>query len=87
MVDNRRSHIYEWLGCPYYDAISPKTRVPFASAQTVEQAGYRPARNCPQTRMERHPRDCNLSRWGCGVVKMPNIYMFFDGSSLITQIR
>lgn len=47
VVGNRRSHIYEWPGCPYYDAISPKNRVPFASGQAAEQSGYRPARNCP----------------------------------------
>jgi endonuclease YncB( thermonuclease family) len=48
VVGNRRSHhIYEWPACPYYDAISPKNRVPFASAQAAAQAGYRPARNYP----------------------------------------
>jgi endonuclease YncB( thermonuclease family) len=44
---NRRSHIYEWPGCPYYDAISPHNRVEFPNAQGAEQAGYRAARNCP----------------------------------------
>lgn len=47
VVGNRRSHIYEWPGCPYYGAILPQNRVPFASAQTAADAGYRPARNCP----------------------------------------
>ena len=47
VVGNRRSHIYEWPGCPYYDAISPKNRVPFSSPQAAEAAGYRPAHNCP----------------------------------------
>jgi endonuclease YncB( thermonuclease family) len=47
VVGNRRSHIYEWPGCPYYDEISPKNRVPFESGQAAAQAGYRPARNCP----------------------------------------
>ena len=44
---NRRSHIYEWPGCPYYDRIAPYNRVAFASAQAAHNAGYRPARNCP----------------------------------------
>jgi endonuclease YncB( thermonuclease family) len=44
---NRRSHIYEWLGCPYYDAIAPYNRVEFPTVQAAEQAGYRAARNCP----------------------------------------
>jgi endonuclease YncB( thermonuclease family) len=43
---NRRSHIYEWPGCPYYDAIAPYNRVEFASRQAAEAAGYRAARNC-----------------------------------------
>ena len=44
---NARSHIFEWPGCPYYDAISPDNRVPFPSPQVAEGAGYRPAHNCP----------------------------------------
>jgi endonuclease YncB( thermonuclease family) len=44
---NRRSHIFEWPGCPYYDAIAPYNRVEFPNAQAAEQAGYRAARNCP----------------------------------------
>jgi endonuclease YncB( thermonuclease family) len=44
---NARSHIFEWPGCPYYEAISPDNRVPFASSQSAEAAGYRPAHNCP----------------------------------------
>ncbi|MFZ0887347.1 MAG: Ada metal-binding domain-containing protein [Candidatus Binataceae bacterium] len=47
VVGNRRSHIYPWPGCPYYDAVAPRNRVPFPGAQAAEQAGYRPARNCP----------------------------------------
>jgi phosphatidylserine/phosphatidylglycerophosphate/cardiolipin synthase-like enzyme len=46
VVGNRRSRIYEWPGCPYYDSISPRQRVEFASAQAAEQAGYRAAHNC-----------------------------------------
>lgn len=44
---NRRSMIYQWPGCPYYDAISEGNRVEFPSAQAAEAAGYRPAKNCP----------------------------------------
>ncbi len=43
---NRRSMIYQWPGCPYYDAISERNRVEFPSAQAAEAAGYRPAKNC-----------------------------------------
>ncbi len=44
---NRRSHIYEWPGCPYYDRIAPANRVAFASPEAAKAAGYRAARNCP----------------------------------------
>jgi endonuclease YncB( thermonuclease family) len=47
VVGSARSHIFEWPGCPYYDAISPDNRVPFPSPQVAEAAGYRPAHNCP----------------------------------------
>ncbi|MDE2582495.1 MAG: DUF1669 domain-containing protein [Rhodospirillales bacterium] len=43
---NRRSHIYQWPGCPYYDRIAAGNRVAFASAQAAREAGYRPAHNC-----------------------------------------
>ncbi|MGH6989699.1 MAG: thermonuclease family protein [Stellaceae bacterium] len=44
---NRRTSIYEWPGCPYYNAIAFHNRVPFRDAAAAEAAGYRPARNCP----------------------------------------
>lgn len=44
---NARSHIYQWPGCPFYDAISERNRVEFADAVAAEHAGYRAARNCP----------------------------------------
>ncbi len=47
VVGNSRTHVFEWPGCPYYSAISPDSRVPFPSPQAAENAGYRPARNCP----------------------------------------
>jgi phosphatidylserine/phosphatidylglycerophosphate/cardiolipin synthase-like enzyme len=43
---NRRSMIYQWPGCPYYDAISERNRVEFSNAHAAEAAGYRPAQNC-----------------------------------------
>jgi endonuclease YncB( thermonuclease family) len=47
VVGNARSHIFEWPECPYYSSISPNNQVPFLSPQAAEQAGYRPAHNCP----------------------------------------
>jgi phosphatidylserine/phosphatidylglycerophosphate/cardiolipin synthase-like enzyme len=47
VVGNRRSMIYEWPGCPYYDKISPRNRVEFTDAKSAQAAGYRPAKNCP----------------------------------------
>jgi phosphatidylserine/phosphatidylglycerophosphate/cardiolipin synthase-like enzyme len=46
VVGNRRSMIYQWPGCRYYDQISPRNRVEFPDAQAAEAAGYRPAHNC-----------------------------------------
>jgi phosphatidylserine/phosphatidylglycerophosphate/cardiolipin synthase-like enzyme len=46
VVGNRRTMIYQWPGCRYYDRISLRHRVEFADAQTAEAAGYRPASNC-----------------------------------------
>jgi len=43
---NRRSMIYHWPGCPDYEKIAEHNRVPFASAEEAEKAGYRAARNC-----------------------------------------
>jgi phosphatidylserine/phosphatidylglycerophosphate/cardiolipin synthase-like enzyme len=47
IADNRRSMIYEWLGCPYYDKIATRNLVSFQNVQVAEAAGYRPAKNCP----------------------------------------
>ena len=46
VVGNRRSMIYQWPGCRYYNEISPHNRVMFPDAQAAEAAGYRPANNC-----------------------------------------
>jgi len=47
IIGNRRSMIYEWSGCPYYDKIAPGNRASFQNVQAAEAAGYRPAKNCP----------------------------------------
>jgi len=47
VTGNARSHIFEWPRCPYYSSISAGNQVPFSSPQAAEQAGYRPAHNCP----------------------------------------
>ena len=46
---NKRSMIYHWPGCPNYDDIAKHNRVPFQSREEAERAGYRAARNCPQS--------------------------------------
>jgi phosphatidylserine/phosphatidylglycerophosphate/cardiolipin synthase-like enzyme len=43
---NRRSHIYEWPGCPYYGKVSLQNQVDFPDRASAELAGYRPAHNC-----------------------------------------
>jgi endonuclease YncB( thermonuclease family) len=43
---NSHTHIYQWPGCPTYDAISERNRVDFANAAAAQAAGFRPARNC-----------------------------------------
>jgi len=47
VVGNRRSMIYQWPGCRYYDSIAVRNRVEFPSASAAHEAGYRPAKNCP----------------------------------------
>ena len=47
VVGNRRSMIYQWRGCRYFDQIARRNRVEFPDAQAAEAAGYRPANNCP----------------------------------------
>lgn len=44
---NKRTMIYFWRGCPNYEQIAPRNRIPFASREAAERAGYRAARNCP----------------------------------------
>lgn len=47
IIGNRRSRVYHWSGCPDYDKVSAQNRVTFPSREAAEQAGYRPAGNCP----------------------------------------
>ncbi len=47
ILGNRRTGIYHWPGCPYFDKISPSNRVTFHNREAAEKAGYRAARNCP----------------------------------------
>lgn len=44
---NRRSKKYHRSDCPSYDAIAPKNRVHFETAQEAEVAGFKLAGNCP----------------------------------------
>ncbi len=47
IVGNRNSKIYHWNpGCPDFNKIAEKNRVPFKSKAEAEDAGYRAARNC-----------------------------------------
>jgi len=40
ILGNRRSQKYHWPGCPNYNQIAKKNRVPFGSAQEAREAGY-----------------------------------------------
>jgi endonuclease YncB( thermonuclease family) len=44
---NSRTRIFQWPGCPTYNAISERNRIDFANAAVAQSAGFRPARNCP----------------------------------------
>lgn len=47
IIGNSNSKIYHLpQGCPSYDKISPKNRVPFTSEAKASAAGYRKAGNC-----------------------------------------
>lgn len=47
IVGNRRSKVFHWPGCPGYEMVKPRNRVPFASSEEALTKGFRPARNCP----------------------------------------
>lgn len=49
ILGNRNSRIYHWPGCPNYHQIAPDNRVAFASGEEAEAAGYRAAKNCPDS--------------------------------------
>ncbi|WP_414643439.1 Ada metal-binding domain-containing protein [Candidatus Binatus sp.] len=63
VVGNSHCHIFEWPGCPYYEAISPDNQVPFPSPQAAEAAGYRPAHNLPVSAAPISSRS-----YGCGTI-------------------
>ena len=43
---NRRSHVYHLPGCPSYERVAPRNRVPFPSEKLARAAGFRRAGNC-----------------------------------------
>jgi micrococcal nuclease len=47
IIGNRSGKVYHWPGCPEYNEVSRKDRIVFRSREAAEQAGYRPAENCP----------------------------------------
>jgi micrococcal nuclease len=47
ILGHQRRKVYYWRGCPEYNRISRKDRIVFQSRRAAEQAGYRPAENCP----------------------------------------
>ncbi len=47
IIGNRNSHVYHLpSGCPSYDKVSAKNKVPFTSESEAMAAGYRKAGNC-----------------------------------------
>lgn len=47
IIGNRNSHVYHLpSGCPSYDNVSAKNKVPFISEPAARAAGYRKAGNC-----------------------------------------
>jgi endonuclease YncB( thermonuclease family) len=47
IIGNRYRKVYYWSGCPEYNKVSRRNRVVFQDREAAEQAGYRPAENCP----------------------------------------
>jgi deoxyribonuclease-1 len=46
IIGNRSSKVYHRPECPSYDQVAPQNRVPFASEEEAQAAGYRVAGNC-----------------------------------------
>lgn len=47
VIGNRNSHVYHLpQGCPSYEQVAAKNRVPFSSEAEALAAGYRKAGNC-----------------------------------------
>jgi micrococcal nuclease len=47
IIGNRYRKVYHWPGCPEYNKVSRRNRIVFQDREAAEQAGYRPAGNCP----------------------------------------
>ena len=47
LIGHRYRKVYYWPGCPEYNKVSRRNRIVFQDRGTAEQAGYRPAENCP----------------------------------------
>jgi len=47
IIGNRYRKVYHWPGCPEYNKVSRRNRIVFQDREAAEQAGYRPAENCP----------------------------------------
>jgi deoxyribonuclease-1 len=41
--------IYHLANCPSYKDVAPQNRVEFKSEEEAQRAGFRKAKNCPQT--------------------------------------
>ncbi len=48
VIGNRISRIYHLPGCPNYNQVADRNRVPFKTEAEAQAAGYRKARNCPR---------------------------------------
>ena len=47
IIGNRNSRVYHLSsGCPSYDSVSAKNKVPFSSESAAKAAGYKKAGNC-----------------------------------------
>jgi len=47
IIGNKQSKVYHRQGCPGFNTVKQRNRVPFASAAEAEAAGYTKAGNCP----------------------------------------
>src|SRR5262249_38354369 len=47
IIGHRYRKVYYWPGCSEYNKIARRNRAVFQDREAAEQAGYRPAENCP----------------------------------------